>query len=437
METDPIHSEHPRDHREVEGHGIEMPRPTAAPLVLSVGLVVLAAGAVTSWVFVIVGGGLFLIGLATWLGQLLPGRGHMYEPLAAAAQPAPFAAAAERVEHLRVGVPGYRLRLPERVHPISAGIKGGMVGGLVMPLPALAYGALSGHGIWYPVNLLAAMVLPGMDNLPTDQLERFNVVVLIVAVIIHAAMSVVLGLIYGVLMPTLPDLPKPLAWGALLAPMLWTGVSFVLMGAVNPVLQQGVDWPWFIASQFLFGVVMATFVMRHPEAPPLTAAVGGAGLGGLLMALPAMLWSKIFGHGIWYPVNLLAAMIVPGMDQLTIDRLTKFHFGWLIAAMGVHAAISLSFGVLFGLLLRRLPQIPGPLAWGGMLLPLVWTAISYGMMGVVNPLLADRVDWPWFIVSQVVFGLAAAVVVVRSEMVHVPPAGSGEELSDAGEGNVP
>jgi hypothetical protein len=62
-----------------------------------------------------------------------------------------------------------------------------------------------------------------------------------------------------------------------------------------------------------------------------------------------------------------------------------------------------------------------------MLLPLVWTAISYGMMGVVNPLLADRVDWPWFIFSQLIFGLAAAAVVVRSEMIHIPPAGGGAE----------
>src|SRR5215469_13402808 len=139
METEPIYSERSGD--DVHGHDVvEMPRPTAAPLVLSVGLAVLAAGAVTSWAFVIVGAGLFFIGLGSWVAQLLPGRGHVFEPIAAAAlRPAPVAAA-ERVEQLRVGVPGYRLRLPERVHPISAGIKGGIVGGLVMPLPALAYG---------------------------------------------------------------------------------------------------------------------------------------------------------------------------------------------------------------------------------------------------------------------------------------------------------
>ena len=57
-------------------------------------------------------------------------------------------------------------------------------------------------------------------------------------------------------------------------------------------------------------------------------------------------------------------------------------------------------------------------------MPLLWTAVSYGLMGVVNPLLQERVDWPWFIVSQFVFGVVAAIVVVRSEQILVPPAGA-------------
>ncbi len=48
-------------------------------------------------------------------------------------------------------------------------------------------------------------------------------------------------------------------------------------------------------------------------------------------------------------------------------------------------------------------------------------------MGIVNPLLQERVDWPWFIASQFVFGLAAAIVVVRSEKVYIPPAGRGPD----------
>ncbi len=70
------------------------------------------------------------------------------------------------------------------------------------------------------------------------------------------------GLLYGVLLPTLPSIPKPIAWGGLLMPLLWTGVSFSLMGVVNPALQRGVDWPSFILSQFIFGMVAALVVMR-------------------------------------------------------------------------------------------------------------------------------------------------------------------------------
>jgi hypothetical protein len=47
-------------------------------------------------------------------------------------------------------------------------------------------------------------------------------------------------------------------------------------------------------------------------------------------------------------------------------------------------------------------------------------------MGVINPVLADRVDWFWFIVSQFAFGVAASVVVLRTEQVAVAPAGTGE-----------
>jgi hypothetical protein len=35
------------------------------------------------------------------------------------------------------------------------------------------------------------------------------------------------------------------------------------------------------------------------------------------------------------------------------------------------------------------------------------------MMGLLNPLLASRIDWFWFMASQVAFGLVAGLVVVR------------------------
>jgi hypothetical protein len=73
--------------------------------------------------------------------------------------------------------------------------------------------------------------------------------------------------------------------------------------------------------------------------------------------------------------------------------------------------------------LSRLPPIPGPFVWGGVLMPMLWTAASFSLMGVVNPVLQDRVNWPWFIVSQFVFGVVSAIVIVRSEEIRVRPAG--------------
>src|SRR5207249_950108 len=113
---------------------VQMPRPTIAPMALSLGLLLLAAGVAMGLAFLLVGAVVVAVGLGLWIKDLLPGRGHVHEHLVAEPQRAgPVQAAPGTVEVLRPGLPGYRLRLPEQVHPISAGIKGGLVGGLVMP----------------------------------------------------------------------------------------------------------------------------------------------------------------------------------------------------------------------------------------------------------------------------------------------------------------
>jgi hypothetical protein len=331
------------------------------------------------------------------------------------------------VEAMREGAPGYRFRLPEKVHPLSAGVKGGVFGGLLMPLPALAYGVLSGHGIWYTANLLAGMVIPGVGAMSDAQLEQFQPTLLVTAVLIHIVVSLTVGMIYGVLLPTLPNIPKPLAWGGILMPILWTSVSYFTMGFVNPLLSLKVDWPWFIFSQFIFGVAAAGAVYVNERRHPLVAGMLGGVVGALLMPLPAMLWAITTGRTIWYPANLLAAMFHTDMRHLPPVELQAFRSDWLFTAMIIHAVIALAFGLIYGALLPRVKALSAAFAWGGLVLPVVWTGMSYGLMGVVNPVLQVRVDWPWFIASQFVFGVAAAIVVARSEMVYIPPAGAGPE----------
>jgi hypothetical protein len=412
-----------------EIRNVELPRPTAAPVVLALGLTLLAAGVALGLAFLVAGAALVVVALSIWIAQLLPGRGHVHEPLVELARrPRPVVGAPGGVEQLRPGIPGYRIRLPQDVHPISAGLKGGLVGGAVMPVPALLWGLLSDHGPWYPINLLSGMVLPGVGRMSVPDLEQFHLVLLLVGLVIHVALSVVIGLVYGVLLPTLPEVPPPIAWGGLLMPILWTGASYVAMHVVNPALPGKVSWPWFILSQFVFGITMPAVVLGAKRLPRVLAGMAGGLVGSAAMALPAVLWAAASGRGFWYPVNLLAGLLLPGPGNLEGAELGAFHADWFLAASAVHAALSISFGVLFALVTPQLPPIPGPVAWGGLVLPLLWTGTAYGLMGVVNPALQRQlrdVDWAWFIASQFVFGVVAAVVVLRSELVHIPPAGLG------------
>ena len=261
-------------------------------------------------------------------------------------------------------MPGYRLRLPVKVHPVSAGVKGGIVGGLVMPLPAMAYGLLSGHGIWWPVNLLAGMMLPGIGSMSDEELSQFHPTLFVLGLVIHAVVSLILGLIYGVLMPTLPNLRKPLAWGALLMPLLWTAVSYVALGAVNPGVRSGIEWPWFVMSQLVFGLVAAVIFTALENRGAILAGLFGGAAGGLMMPIPAILWSVAAGHSIWYPVNLLAAMATHHQVQPTAAVLEQFHAAWFVTAVAIHVVLSFTFGLAFALVLPRAAGNSRPLRLG-------------------------------------------------------------------------
>jgi hypothetical protein len=262
--------------RSSERAGIEMPRPTTAPIMVALGAALLAGGVALSLAMSYVGAVILFVGLAGWIAHLMPGKGHFHERRAGPdRQPEPVVPTPGAVAHLDSGMPGYRMRLPLKVHPISAGIKGGILGGLLMPIPALAWGMLSGHGPWYPVNLLAGMVMAGVEDMPVGDLEKFQLPLLLVGIVIHVVMSLILGLMYGVLLPTLPAIRGgQIAWGGVLMPLLWTGFTYGLMGVVNPLLQHAVDWLWFVVSQFVFGVTAAIVVIRTEKVPVPPAGMG-------------------------------------------------------------------------------------------------------------------------------------------------------------------
>jgi len=247
----------------VHGDGVEMPRPTAAPFVLAVGLALAVSGLVTSYFFCAAGGVLLLIGLVRWISQMVPGRGKMIEEFVPAPSRAlPVAPSRKKVVQLKPGMPGHRVRVPEKIHPYSAGLKGGIAGGIAMAATAMLYGHLAHDSVWYPINLLAAMALPSFAEYSDQQLGEFHATAFVLATLIHITASLFLGFFFGAILPTLPR--WPVFWGGVVGPILWTAAIYSFMNVLNPVMNARVDWKWFLVSQFAYGVV-AGFVIQRSE----------------------------------------------------------------------------------------------------------------------------------------------------------------------------
>src|SRR5262245_25980246 len=87
---------------------VKMPRPTAVPRLLALGLTLLAAGVPLGTGSLVVGAVVLVAGLGMWTAQLLPGRGDVHERLAEPQRrPRPVTGAPGGVERLREGMPGY------------------------------------------------------------------------------------------------------------------------------------------------------------------------------------------------------------------------------------------------------------------------------------------------------------------------------------------
>jgi hypothetical protein len=54
------------------------------------------------------------------------------------------------------------------------------------------------------------------------------------------------------------------------------------------------------------------------------------------------------------------------------------------------------------------------------MVPFIFTAILHSAIGIVSPILNARIDWPWFVVSQIAFGLVCGYVVNLHARVRTP-----------------
>jgi hypothetical protein len=237
-----------------------MPASTSWPIILAFGITLCFASLVTSVGVGIAGLVLVCCGVRGWAKQVLPEEHHelvavtprRYAPLSTRTQ----------VAHIQISEV-HRAFLPVESYPVTSGLRGGIAGGIVMIFPALLYGYLTQHSIWYAVNLLGGAGVAHWTNAATADIASFHWNGLITATVIHAAISVLIGLLYGAMLPMWPR--RPILLGGVIAPLLWTGFVHSILGFVNPAFNARISWGWYTVSEIVFGVVAGVVVTRSAK----------------------------------------------------------------------------------------------------------------------------------------------------------------------------
>jgi len=250
--------ESPRAPRE-----IEVPAPTAWPFILAFGVALLFAGLVTSTSVSCLGVLLSVAGSVGWFREIFPREHEEIVPVLP--EDIRLATARRVVDRLPILPDQLRAWLPVRTYSISAGVKGGLAGSIAMAVLACAYGVLKTGSIWYPINLLAAVVYRESLRLGPAQLYSFHADAFAIAFVLHGVVSIFVGLLYGAMLPMFPR--RPIVLGGLIAPVLWSGLLYTMLGLLNPLLASRIDWLWFVASQVAFGIVAGLVVVRQASFP--------------------------------------------------------------------------------------------------------------------------------------------------------------------------
>jgi hypothetical protein len=254
---------------------IQMPASTPWPIVLAFGITLLFAGLVTSGAVSVLGAIVSVAGAVGWFRDVLPHEAH--ESVQVVRQVPAVTTVRREVARIEIAHDLHRAWLPLEIYPISAGIKGGLAGSVAMAVLAMLYGVLNHNSIWYPINLLAAGFFPSAVTATTAEIAAFHLRPFLIAVPIHLITSLLVGLLYGAMLPMLPR--QPILLGGFIAPILWSGLIHSILGIVNPVLNQRIDWVWFVISQVGFGVVAGIVVswqqrIRTWQHLPLAYRVG-------------------------------------------------------------------------------------------------------------------------------------------------------------------
>jgi len=122
----------------------------------------------------------------------------------------------------------------------------------------MIWGLFSRNSVWYPANILASEILH--ERMTTPQLVSFHWGTFLITTEIAAFAGVLIGLLYGAILPMFPR--RPIFLTGFLVPLVGSGIVQITFKITNPELSQRIDWLWFVCIHIASGTVAGFVVSR-------------------------------------------------------------------------------------------------------------------------------------------------------------------------------
>jgi uncharacterized membrane protein HdeD (DUF308 family) len=113
------------------------------------------------------------------------------------------------------------------------------------------------------MNVAVASFFP--ERVTTAQLMAFHWDALMAGMAILVFGSMFVGLLYAAVLPMVPL--HPIGVAAIAMPLIGWALADSILATVNPVFLERIDWPWFIVSLAVFGVIAGAVVSRAERIP--------------------------------------------------------------------------------------------------------------------------------------------------------------------------
>jgi uncharacterized membrane protein YagU involved in acid resistance len=139
------------------------------------------------------------------------------------------------------------------------------------------------------------------------------------------------------------------------------------------------------------------------------AALAGIIAGAVFIILEMLLVTYVAGDSPWAPPRMMAA-IAMGKDVLPPPA--TFNLGVMTAAMVIHLALAIVYGVIFGLLVATLGLRPATAALGGLAFGVILYVVNFYLFTGLFPWFAMARNW-MSLFAHAVFGLVLGIAYVR------------------------